>query len=115
MGSVEEQQAEKQRVKRMRRKAYNTALDQYKIAKEEDVKMRDMKMRIYGDYIVSVPHFHHQMFRDIPLPESSARYIGETDILKGLKPHHIVGQHLEGTMIPLPVDEALGSITVDEE
>merc|ERR1711862_430171 len=82
--------------------------DQYKIAHGEDIKMRDMKMSIYGDYIVSVPHFHLQMLRDIPLPDSSARFIGEINKVKGLKPHHIAGQHWVGTMIPVPVDKALG-------
>merc|ERR1711862_478103 len=106
--SLEAQIALKQEVRRMRRDSYNTALDQYKIAHEEDIKMRDMKMRMCGDYIVSVPHFHLQMLRDIPLPNLSARFIGEINKVKGLKPHLIAGQHWVGTMIPVPVDKALG-------
>merc|ERR1711862_740160 len=113
--SLEAQIALKQEARRMRRESYHGALDHYKIAHEEDIKMRDMKMRICGDYIVSVPHFHLQMLRDIPLPDSSARFIGETDILKGLKPYHIAGQHLVGTMIPLPVDEAIESTADGKE
>ena len=105
--SPEEQAVQKEQARKLRHEAYDKALDQYKVAQEEATKLRDIKKCMYGDHIMSVPHFHLQMFRDSPLPESSARYVDEKALSKASAPFHVPGQHLVGTMIPIPVDEAL--------
>ena len=105
--SPEEQAVQKEQARKLRHEAYDTALEQYKTAQEEATKLRDIKKCMYGEHIISVPHFHLEKFRDNPLPESSARYIDEKALSKPIKPFHVPGQHLVGAMIPIPVDEAL--------
>merc|ERR1711862_898329 len=113
--SESDQAIQKEQTRKMRQEAYDKVLENYKVAEEDAVKLRAMKMRMFGDYVVSVPHFHLPMLADNPLPESSAKYYDESSMQKGLKPIHICGQHLVGTMIPIPADEALIIAAKEEE
>jgi len=105
--SEEAQAMEKQKRIRLRHEVYDNTLTNYKIVQEEALKLMDIKKCMYGPHIVAVPHFHIQKYADTPLPESYARSIDEKSVLNGTKPFHVPGQHLVGTMIPIPVNEAM--------
>jgi len=105
--SEEAQAMEKQKRSNLRHEVYDKTLTNYKIVQEEALKLRDIKKCMYGPHIVAVPHFHIQKYTDTPLPESYARSIDKKSVLNGTKPFRVPGQHLVGTMIPMPVNEVM--------
>jgi hypothetical protein len=66
--------------------------------KEDILKERAMKRYMFGRFAVKVPQFKEYRFRDVPLPESSARRVVGPHLITISKRSY--GQTLEGDMIP---------------
>jgi len=84
--------------------ANKTITTDARLERERVVKIRDMKMKNFGKYVVKVPKMNLARYRDTPLPESSATPYSHTlwkKALQGSNDEHIVmpGQRMHGNMI----------------
>lgn len=91
--------------------ANKTITTDARLERERVVKIRDMKKKYFGKYVVKVPKMNLARYRDTPLPESSATPYSHTlwkKALQGSTDEHIVmpGQRMHGNMIlkVLPLD-----------
>jgi len=89
---------------------YDDIVRQARIAKEDAMKIKDMKVFKFGKYIAWVPILKVDRIKDIPLPNSKAEIYEETVTLveqamqeAGKNRIRVPGQHLVGSMIPKPV------------
>jgi len=79
-----------------------------RIERENAQKLKDMKKLMFGKFIMKVPVFKEDRWRDTPLPQSKAEpYIPKSLALAELAMQEagyhrirVPGQHLEGDMIP---------------
>jgi len=75
-----------------------------RVQKENSLKLAALKKQVFGEYIVTCPHVTKpEMYNDEPLPQSSAVPKARGD--RGGKRIKILGQRLNGMMIPVNINE----------
>jgi len=86
---------------RARYEEVRKAASNYQIRRERAKKLKSMKKYMFGKFLLRVPRFSEDLFKDIPLPQSYAKPFDKSNA----KPIHIerriYGQDLSGDMIPM--------------
>lgn len=105
----EQEEQEKQRIRREKRYLKHTeAVGIARIKREDAIKLKAMKKYMFGKFIIRVPVLKEDRYRDHPLPESSAkpykpdpRTLSELAMEEvGYRKTRLPGHHLKGDMIP---------------
>jgi hypothetical protein len=71
------------------------------IKKERAFKLKSMKEFMFGRFLLAMPRFCEETFRDVPLPESFARPFPESEASQVIIAEKKYGQNLSGDMIPI--------------
>lgn len=77
-----------------------------RIQREAAIKLKDIKKKLYGSYITSVPVLQTERFTEIPLYSSAAQPYKPAENQTRAIPERVAGQQLVGDMIPRMVDSA---------
>jgi len=77
------------------------SISDYQIKKERAVKLKSMRAYLYGKFIVRIPRVSLDLYRDIPLPRSSANLFQRRTSDPIIVSERKFGQDLKGDMIPV--------------
>jgi hypothetical protein len=106
--SAEEEAKKRERERQRRKEATSALLAEARIKRENAAKLKAMKKYLFGKFITRVPVLKEDLYRDTPLPDSTAvPYKPELLPLSevamqeaGYNRKRVPGQHLVGDMIP---------------
>jgi len=106
--SAEEEAAKREQAREARLKTFSKARSAARVRRENAAKLKAMKKYLFGKFIIRVPILKEDRYRDIPLPESTAKpykpnpkAMSEVAMEEaGYNRIRRPGQHLEGDMIP---------------
>ena len=95
----EETEHQKTKARRKARKLFQTQQMVAKSLRENALKMKDFRVKLFGKYITRLPEFNLIRHEDVPLPESFAEPYHSEEEVKSDK--FVPSQDLTGVMIPM--------------
>lgn len=95
----EETEHQKTKTKKKARKLFQKQQMMAKRLRENALKIKDFRVKLFGKYITRLPEFNLVRHEDVPLPESSAEPYDSEEEVKSDK--FVPSQDLTGVMIPM--------------
>ncbi|KAL7554718.1 hypothetical protein ACHAWF_018241 [Thalassiosira exigua] len=103
----EESEAVKSKAKKQAMKMFHEQHQAAKILRENALKMKAFRVKLFGNFITRLPEFNLTRHEDVPLPESSAKPYRSDEKIKCTR--FVPSQDLTGTMIPKTGQDAAQS------
>ncbi|KAL7527539.1 hypothetical protein ACHAXR_004052 [Thalassiosira sp. AJA248-18] len=103
----EETERQKEKASTAAVKLFHTQQKAAKILREQALKMKAFRVKLFGQFITRLPEFNLTRHEDVPLPESSAEPYQSKEEIKTVK--FVPSQDLSGSMIPMTGQDAVES------
>jgi len=103
----EETERQKKKASKKKMKLFHEQRKTAKILREQALKMKAFRVKLFGQFITRLPEFNLTRHEDVPLPESFAQPYHSEEEIKTFK--FVPSQDLTGTMIPMTGQDAAES------